>query len=64
MMDMTPVQAGPSSCGTTSIAHFFSDAHGLRVAKNYVEGANPESEVPDGKSNGVKGWEPWEIVGT
>ncbi|CAJ1418963.1 unnamed protein product [Effrenium voratum] len=32
------LQAGPSSCGTTSIAHFFADGHGLRVAKNYVEG--------------------------
>ncbi|CAL1135723.1 unnamed protein product [Cladocopium goreaui] len=39
------LQAGPSSCGTTSIAHFFSDAHGLRVAKNYVEGAEIRDHV-------------------
>ena len=48
MGKQSPVQAGPSSCGTTSIAHFFSDAHGLRVAKNYVEGAKPASALSDG----------------
>ena len=39
------LQAGPSSCGTTSIAHFYSDGHGLRVAKNYIEGREIRDHV-------------------
>ena len=39
------LQAGPSSCGTSSIAHFYSDGHGLRVAKNYVEGLEIRDHV-------------------
>ncbi|CAK9002378.1 unnamed protein product [Durusdinium trenchii] len=38
------LQAGPSGCGTTSIAHFYAK-HGLRVAKNYVEGAEIRDHV-------------------
>eukprot|EP00434_Breviolum_minutum_P009580 symbB.v1.2.008435.t1/scaffold530.1/size191304/3 len=39
------LQAGPSSCGTTAIAHYFSDGHNLRVAKNYVEGREIRDHV-------------------
>ena len=39
------LQAGPSGCGTTSIAHFYSDGHNLRVAKNYIEGLEIRDHV-------------------
>lgn len=47
------VQVGPSGCGTTAIATFYTDLHKLRVAKSFVEGVLIRHTVLDAITAGL-----------